>query len=408
MEVKKTALYDCHLRLQDKTRLVPFAGYWMPLWYSSIRQEHQAVREQAGVFDCTHMGVWEIKGADARDFLDSIVTNNIQTIKPGVARYAYILDEFGSVMDDVIVYCLHDDTFMVVVNAVNNEKIGKHFRCAPALLQKYDLSLEPEIRDMRDEHVGGEFTLWVDIALQGPASGNILGQLLETETDRENLDLLKPFRFFQAEIRGIALIISRTGYTGASIGYELFVSPRQVSDIWQMILDEGQSFGVAPCGLGSRDSLRIEAGLPLYGHELAGELNISPFQAGYGWAVKLDKSFFVGQKTIRANAEKYTMQVQRLQLPGRSGVRPVRPNDAVLNARNQCVGRILSCAKVGDTQIALAFLKKSENAPGSPIGIYYIARNERHVQQGKKTNVDWDEQVQPDLRGNIVERMAKF
>ena len=378
----------------------------MPLWYSSIRQEHQAVRERAGVFDCTHMGIWEIKGADARSFLDSIVTNDIQTIKPGIARYAYILDEFGLVMDDVIVYCLDDETFMVVVNAVNNDKIGKHFCSAPALLQKYNLTLEPEIRDMRDEQAGGE--LRVDIALQGPASRKILVQLLETETDRKNLEQLKPFRFFQTAIRGITLIISRTGYTGASIGYELFVSPPQASNIWQMILDQRQSFGVAPCGLGSRDSLRIEAGLPLYGHELAGELNISPFEAGYGWAVKLEKPFFIGQDAMQANAENHTMQVQRLELPGRIGIRPVRPNDAVLSARNQCVGRILSCAKVGDTQIALALLKKQESASGNPIGIYYIARNERHVQEGKKPNVELDEQVQPDLRGNIVERMAKF
>ena len=201
MEVKKTALYNCHLRLQDKSRLVPFAGYWMPVWYSSIREEHQVVRERAGLFDCTHMGVWEIKGPHARGFLDSVVTNTIQTIKPGIARYAYILDESGSVMDDIIVYCIHDETFMVVVNAVNNDKIGKHFCSAPALLQKYDLALEPEIRDMRDEQAGGN--LRVDIALQGPASRKILGQLLETETDRENLEQLKPFRFFQTEIRNI-------------------------------------------------------------------------------------------------------------------------------------------------------------------------------------------------------------
>jgi glycine cleavage system T protein len=406
METQKTALYECHLRLLERTRLVDFAGYWMPLWYSSIRQEHQAVRERAGLFDCTHMGVWEITGADARPFLDAIVTNNISTLERGIARYAYILDESGSVLDDIIVYGLDKDKFMVVVNAANNEKIGAYFFAASARLQTYDLCLEPKIRNMRDEREDGD--LWVDIALQGPASRKILQRLFESEADREALESLKPLRFFPAAIKGITLIVSRTGYTGASIGYELFVSPSRAGDIWQTILDEGNSFGVAPCGLGSRDSLRIEAGLPLYGHELAGDWNISPFEAGYGWAVKLEKPFFVGQEAMRANAETHTMQVQRLQLPGRSGVRPVRPHDAVLNSQNRCLGWILSCTKIDNTQIALAYVKKRETAVGNSVGIYYIARNERHIQQGKKQEVRLDETVLPDIRGAIVERTAKF
>ncbi len=406
MENKKTALYDCHKRLLGESRLTPFAGYLMPLWYSSIRQEHTAVRERAGLFDCTHMGIWEIKGPDARPFLDALVTNNIRTLQPGCARYAYILDEAGAVLDDIIVYALADEIFMIVVNAVNDEKIGAHFRVAPALLQKYHLTLEPEIRNLREDPSDPDAR--VDIALQGPASCNILRTLLDSEADQLRLELLKPFRFFPTKIYSVDLIVSRTGYTGASIGFELFVPPRQATEIWQGILDRGQSFDVEPCGLGARDSLRIEAGLPLYGHELAGPFHISPFEAGFAWAVKLDKPFFVGQDAIREKADNYTMQIQRLQLPGRSGVRPVRPNDAVVNHQNQCVGWILSCAKIDDSQIALALVKKQEFILGDSFGIYYIARNQRHVQQGKKQNVELNETVEPEIKGAVVERMAKF
>ena len=175
-----------------------------------------------------------------------------------------------------------------------------------------------------------------------------------------------------------------------------------------MILEEGKNLGVVPCGLGSRDSLRIEAGLPLYGHELAGDFNISPFQAGYGWAVKLKKSDFIGKKEIEKKAVDFDTEVARLKFDGGKGVRPIRQFDGILNNDGICIGQVLSCAGIGDKQIALALIKKQYNKAGNPVGIYYLARNQSHIQQGRKEKVVLGEKLSADIKGQVVERFEKF
>ncbi len=411
-------LYREHLKLTEKSHFAEFAGYLMPLWYSSIAAEHAAVRERAGIFDCTHMGVLEVMGGEAENFLNALTTNNVSALRKGAAQYSYILDAAGNVLDDIIVYRRAEDKsagqmadkFMVVVNAANEPKVKAYLAAVQAGKAAIDLS-RPErclakagVRDMRGA-VGGP-DCRVDIALQGPASPDVLCKL-GTDEVKKRVGTLKSFQFFEEKLAGIRCIISQTGYTGAKVGYELFVNPDSAADLWWRLLDAGKDTGVVPCGLGARDSLRIEAGLPLYGHELAGQHNISPFEAGYGWAVKLDKEFFIGKAAMGTASQSFTMKVARIEISGEKGVRPVRQKDAVIS-NGACIGWVLSCAKAGNRQIALVYVEKDKVAEGDSVGFYYLARSESHKSRGRKQTVERGEKVKPDVEGKTVGRFEKF
>ncbi len=391
IEAKKTVLFDRHAILADKAQIVPFAGWLMPLWYTSISDEHKAVRTAAGMFDCTHMAVLKIAGSGAVNFLNNLTTNDVSKLKPGKAQYSYILDQTGNIIDDVIVYCITDDNFMMVANAANEQKVWDWI----AKQQKTNV----EVSDLKDPSLPDAR---VDIALQGPASAQCLQKIFNADAA-----VLKPFSFVHTRNIHFDVIISATGYTGAKTGFELFVHPFRAGDLWDIILREGKSLNIIPCGLGARDSLRIEAGLPLYGHELDGEFNISPFQAGYSWAVKLQKYKFIGKE---AAAEKINpdTEVARLKFDGGKGIRPIRQFDGILNDDGICIGHVLSCAAAGDKQIALAIIKKKYNSAGTPAGIYYLARNAGHIQQGRKQKINTGEKAAPDINGTVVERFEKF
>lgn len=408
-----SVLYDEHIKLTDKNRMSAFAGFLMPLWYSSVSAEHQAVRQTAGLFDCSHMGVLEAAGPQAKDFLNTVFTNNVNKLIDGKAQYGYVLDAAGNVLDDIIVYRRAEDKYMVVVNAANEPKIKAYFKAllngeAVIDAEKPDRRLEykPAVRDMRDIRSGGDCR--VDLALQGPASMDILLQLIEDEQVKGQIKELKPFRFIETAVGGIDCIVSRTGYTGAAMGFELYVHPDKAPELWSKLLREGKSFGLLPCGLGARDSLRIEAGLPLYGHELDGPFNISPFPAGYSFAVKLDKEFFIGRAAMQKEAEQYNIEVVRLGLAGAKGIRPVRGNDAVLIGSGECIGWVLSCAKVSDKQIALALVSRDALKAGDSVGLYYLARNEGQVKKGRKQKVQKGESLETDITGITLSRFAKF
>ncbi len=408
-----SVLYAEHLELTDKSHIAEFAGYLMPLWYSSISAEHAAVRRRAGLFDCTHMGVVEISGGGAGEFLDTVTTNQIANLGTGSARYSYILDAAGNVLDDIIIYRRGEDNFMVVVNAANEPKIKGYLASLLAGRAILDvdkpgrqLPYKPGIRDMRDTSADGDCR--VDIALQGPKSADILFELCRDENVKKRIESLQSFHFIEAEIGTVDCIISRTGYTGAKTGFELFVHPDSAARLWRRLLEAGEKFGAVPCGLGARDSLRIEAGLPLYGHELAGPFNISPFEAGYGWAVKLDKEFFIGRAPLQRRISDSNMEVARLELPGAKGIRPVRPNDGVLNANGRCIGWVLSCAKAGENQIALVFADEQQVGEGNSVGIYYLARSRSQKDKGKKEGVRPGEKLEADIAGRIVSRFEKF
>lgn len=400
---KKSCLYDKHVALTDKSRLAPFAGYLMPLWYSSISDEHRAVRESAGLFDCTHMGVLQCQGPDAEPFLEAITTNKVARLVVGAAQYSFFLDEQGQVLDDIIVYKRGGDVFMIVVNAANEAKIKdwlESLQAGQSVEGDFALPAKPEILDLRDTSV--------DVALQGPASLELLINLVDESEAKAALKELKSFHFIETKIKGVDVILSRTGYTGAKMGFEIFVHADQAGDIWDLILSRGEFLGVKPCGLGSRDSLRIEGGLPLYGHELAGTFDLSPYEAGYGWAVKLDKGPFIGRTAIKKISESVDHVIARLELPGKRGVRPVRENDAILNENGRCIGWVISCAKVDEQQIALAYIGRESLVEGQSVGVYYVARNQRHVEQGRLETVEKDQAVDGDITGKIIKRFEKY
>ncbi|OHB59865.1 MAG: glycine cleavage system protein T [Planctomycetes bacterium RBG_13_44_8b] len=434
-DVKKTVLFDRHAALAGKAQLVPFAGWMMPLWYKSISAEHEAVRKTAGLFDCTHMAVLKITGKNAADFLNILTTNDVSRLKPGKAQYSYILNSAGDIIDDCFVYCISDNDFMLVANAANEQKVkdwigtvrSEHIQC--------DDSWQVDVADLKDESLPDAR---VDIALQGHASAQCLKSIFNVE-----IEGLKFSTFIQGEAEGVNVIIAATGYTGAKVAFELFVHPNRAGQLWDLILEKGKALGIVPCGLGARDSLRIEAGLPLYGHELAGDFNISPFQAGYGWAVKLQKENFtptpiptdrtilespekdssaqssiksqsklvcgfIGKKAVAKKAADFDTEVARLKFSGEKGVRPIRQLDGILNTDGRCIGYCLSSAAAGDKQIVLALIKKEYNTAGKIVGVYYLARNAGHIQQGRKERVIIGDLLTADIDGQVVERFEKF
>jgi glycine hydroxymethyltransferase len=399
-EAKKTVLFEKHAALADKSRIVPFAGWMMPLWYQSISAEHTAVRKQAGLFDCTHMAVLKITGKDALNFLNILTTNEVSMLKSGKAQYSYILNSAADIIDDIIVYCRAADNFMMVANASNEQKVKDWIKKVRAESVQIDKNWQFEVKDLKDSSLPDAR---VDIALQGPASAQCLKNIFGVETSG-----LKSLSFITAKNKDLDVIITSTGYTGAKVSFELFVHPLKAPLLWDTILEKGKSLGVIPCGLGARDSLRIEAGLPLYGHELDGEFNISPFQAGYPWAVKLQKRGFIGKDAITKKAVDFDTEVARLKFDGSKGVRPIRQLDGILSSDGICIGQVLSCAGVSDKQIALALIKKQYNVPGKPAGIYYLARNQSHIQQGRKEKVNPGEKLNADITGQVVERFEKF
>ena len=410
---EQTVLYDQNVGLTDKSHIVSFAGYLMPLWYSSIAGEHTAVRKAAGIFDCTHMGVLEISGVGAAEFIDQLTTNSITSLKAKHAQYSFILDASGGVLDDVIVYRKDRDKFFVVVNAANNAKIKNWINalletevCIDPENADRKVSTRSEVRDLRDGDCKDDCR--VDIALQGPKSLDVFSVLTQDKEAHSQIADLRPFQFMETDIKGIGCLVSRTGYTGAKSGFELFVHPEKASQMWETILQVGRPLGLLPCGLGCRDSLRIEAGLPLYGHEIAGKFGISPFEAGYGWAVKLEKEFFIGKTAMERISREYDMKVARIELPGTKGIRPVRQNDGVLDKHGRSIGWVLSCARIGEKQIALVYVDRESLEENDAVGLYYSARSHSQIQQGRKQSIDKGELLEPNLTGKVVDRFVKF
>ncbi len=409
---QQSALYSRHAALAEPSRIVPFAGYMMPLWYSSITDEHNAVRTAAGIFDCTHMGVLEFSGPQSALFLDQLTVNNVMNLKTGRAQYSQVLDGTGAVLDDIIIYRKSEILFMVVVNAANDAKVQTWFKGVIAGDIVIDepnakpITEMPKMRNLREPSSGADCR--VDIALQGPASKDILLSLVSDDNAKDQITNMRSFAFVETAIGNADVPFSTTGYTGASVAFEIYTHPDNACYVHRMLMEKGEHLGVKPCGLGSRDSLRIEAGLPLYGHELAGKHNISPIEAGYGWAVKLDKDCFVGKTAMVENHNSHTMKVVRLSLPGRKGVRPVREDDAVLDEQGTCVGWILSSTNVAKTQIALAYVQKDKCSIDDAASVYYLARSQSQAAKGKLQSTDLGQQLAADIDGTVLTRFERF
>lgn len=263
---KKTPLYDVHV--EEGGKIVPFAGYLLPVQYSGVIAEHMAVRTKCGMFDVSHMGEILVTGKGALASLNHLITNDYTNMKVGKCRYGILCHENGGAIDDLIVYKFGEETYFVVVNASNREKDFKHIS-------------ENLLPDTKAEDISDTVA---QIALQGPLATEILTKL----TDASGL----PQGYYTAvphvNVDGIDCMVSSTGYTGEA-GFELYCAAADGVALWRMIREAGKEFGLIPCGLGARDTLRLEASMPLYGHELTDE--ITPVQAGLDFGIKLDHDF---------------------------------------------------------------------------------------------------------------------
>jgi glycine hydroxymethyltransferase len=362
--LKRTALYETHKQLGAK--LVPFAGWEMPVWYgnSSVSEEHMAVRNAAGLFDVSHMGVLEFSGPNACDFLDAVSTNDVHDVHNGGSLYSYLLDADGDVIDDIMIYRVGQERYMVVVNASNDDKDQAWLRALNEGTSGAIKLPHCQMRDLRDTVAGADMR--VDIALQGPASLKTLQALLGSAADRAALAKLERTDIMHATLCGLDVFISRTGYTGESVAYEIFVHPGQSATLWRAILDAGKAFGVRPAGLAARDSTRTEAGLPLYGHELAGPLNLAPYHIGFGGYVKSYKPFFIGKTAYYQKASQATTKLSRFRM-NQKGVRVPKLGDPVLDARGRVIGTVTSCAL--DSEGYLLGLAMIETSFGAKDGV---------------------------------------
>lgn len=269
--LKKTCLYDSHVALGAK--MSPFAGFMMPIQYSSITEEHNAVRHAVGMFDVSHMGEIFVSGPDAEKFVNHIFTNEIRGFEPGKVLYGMMLHPDGGVVDDLLVYReFEPDHFLLVVNAAN---IDKDYVWILAQTAGYDVKV---VNDSDN---------WGQIAVQGPGAEKVVTEVLGLAEAAE----LTFYTYYEAQWNGHRMVVSRTGYTGED-GFELYTTCEDIKEIWKKLLDNG----VVPCGLGCRDTLRFEAGLPLYGDELSD--TITPIEAGLGMFCKLDKEEFIGKDVV--------------------------------------------------------------------------------------------------------------
>lgn len=261
-------------------KMVDFGGWDMPVQYSGILDEHHAVRTAAGLFDVSHMGEIEVEGPEALRLVDYVTTNSASKLKPGQAHYSGLLYEHGGFVDDILVHKVDDERFFLCVNASNQEKDFDHILT----------------HNRFDAEVTFASEKYAQIAVQGPQALATLQKLTSTE-----LDKIKYYWFVDGEVAGTTARIARTGYTGED-GFEIYVAPEQAERVWSELLGAGNEFGIKPCGLGARNTLRLEAKMALYGHEI--DASIFPFEAGLGWVVKMDKGDFVGRSALQTVLDK--------------------------------------------------------------------------------------------------------
>ncbi|ACR80312.1 MULTISPECIES: glycine cleavage system aminomethyltransferase GcvT [Kosmotoga] len=273
-KLKRTPLYQEHLRLD--AQMVDFAGWEMPVQYTSILDEHNTVRNIAGLFDVSHMGEIEITGPNALIFADYLVTNSVSGLKNGEICYTPMCNENGGVVDDLLVYRFSEDKILFVVNAANTDKDFEW-------VKKHSARFNVEVKNISSETA--------QLAFQGPRAEEFLQEIAQVK-----LSEIPFYHFTEGKVVGIDCIISRTGYTGED-GFELYTSPEGAVPLWRKILEIGAPYGVKPIGLGARDTLRFEACYMLYGNELNDE--ITPLEAGLKWTVKLDKDFIGKDKLLK-------------------------------------------------------------------------------------------------------------
>jgi glycine hydroxymethyltransferase len=367
-----------HIHRQIGAKIAPFANWEMPIRYSSVQDEHQAVRQAAGLFDVSHMGLFEFAGDNVHLFLNTITTNDISLLETGQAQYSFLLQPNGQVLDDVYVYRLEEDRYWMVVNAANWAKDWAWVNA----VRNAQVMIDPErpwsralgtekisIWDMRDAARGSQMR--VQLALQGPRSRDILLSMLDEHSPLyEPLSEMKRNEIIHGQLAGYDLYLARTGYTGEPMAFEIFVHPAAAPALWHALLEAGEAFGLQPVGLAARDSLRIEAGLPLYGHELAGPLELNPADAGFAPYVKLYKPFFVGKDAYAAHERQRQARLIRFRFAEEHAPVP-RQGDVIVSRKGRVVGAVTSCSVDSEGWLTgLGYVQTRHTKLGTRLGIF--------------------------------------
>jgi len=277
--LKRTPLFQEHVAAG--ARIVAFAGFEMPVQYAGVRQEHTAVRTQAGLFDVSHMGEIFVRGPQALEFVQMVSCNDHSKMSVGRAQYTGLMYPQGTFVDDMLVHKMADGEYLLVVNAANTDKDFAY--------------LEDAAANQDGVEIVNESDNWAQLALQGPVALDVLQKLTSTEVSE-----IRYYRFAWGEVLGRRALIARTGYTGED-GFEVYVAPEDAPPVWRAMLEEGASRGVVPAGLGARDTLRLEAGMALYGNDI--DHTTTPLEAGLDWIVKLSKGDFIGRDVIERQAD---------------------------------------------------------------------------------------------------------
>ena len=345
--LKATALNSVHRRLGAK--MVDFGGWDMPLQYSGIIDEHRTVRTAAGLFDVSHMGEIEIQGPEAGALTDYLTTNSAAKLKLGQAQYSGLLYEHGGFVDDILVHKIAGDHYFLCVNASNQEKDFEHM----VGVQRFQAAAE-----LTSDR-------YTQLAIQGPLALETLQKLAGGD-----LAAIGYYHFVDGAIADIPARIARTGYTGED-GFEIYFAPEHSERIWDTILDAGQDFGIKPCGLGARNTLRLEAGMALYGHEI--HATITPFEAGLGWIVKLDKGDFIGRAAlVRQKEHGVTRKLIGFEMTGRG----IGRDDYEVFLDGSPAGWVTSGgpAPALNKNIGMCYLPAERSKPGQRIQI--VVRNQ--------------------------------
>jgi len=271
-ELKKTPLNSVHRR--SGARMVDFGGWDMPVQYSGILEEHAAVRNGVGLFDVSHMGEIEVRGPEALQLVNHVSCNNAAKLQTGQAQYSGLLYDHGGFVDDILVHKVDDDHYFICVNASNQEKDYDYISTVNLMKANVEFASER----------------YAQLAVQGPKALRVVKKLTKTP-----LETIRYYWFLDGEVNGVPARIARIGYTGED-GFELYVAPERAETIWDAVLDAGGEFGIRPCGLGARNTLRLEAKMALYGHEI--DASISPLEADLAWIVKFDKPDFIGKAAL--------------------------------------------------------------------------------------------------------------
>jgi len=339
-ELIKTAFYDYHVAAGAK--MVPFAGYNMPVQYKGITLEHMAVRENVGLFDLSHMGEFVVRGEGALDFLQAMTTNNVAALEPGQIQYSCMTMEDGGIVDDLLVY-RGVDRYLLVVNAANIDK-------------DFEWLDEHTTNDVELLNISNQISL---LAIQGPNAQKVVEPIIEYD-----LENMKYYTWAQGKVAGCDVMFSRTGYTGED-GFEIYITSEHTDKIWKAVTEQGQKYGMELIGLGARDSLRLEMKMALYGNDI--DETTTPIEAGLGWIVDFDKDFLGKDVLLKQKEEKPNRRLVCLELEGK--VFPRHGYDILVNGKP--AGKVTSgtFSPALKKPIALAYVPRSHAKIGSEVEV---------------------------------------